>query len=71
LVEGLSKAFPQRIIAPPIPFVNSISDLLATSLASPSTSVRQAARRAFETMSDNYDDRIPAENLDGPEALSA
>jgi chromosome partitioning protein len=71
LLEGLSKAFPHRIIAPPIPFVNSISDLLATSLASPSTAVRQAARRAFETMSDYYDDRIPAESRDGPEALSA
>ncbi|MGO8952049.1 MAG: hypothetical protein ACLPWS_00355 [Rhodomicrobium sp.] len=55
LLEGLGKAFPHRIISPPIPFVNSISDLLAESLTSPSTAVRQAARRAFETISDYYE----------------
>ena len=71
LLEGLSKAFPQRIISPPIPFVNSSSDLLSASLASPSTAVRQAARRAFETMSDYYDARILAENKAALKALSA
>jgi chromosome partitioning protein len=63
LLDGLGKAFPQRIIRPSIPFVNSISDLLTATLASPSTSVRQAARRAFETVSDYYDTHTVAENL--------
>ncbi len=71
LLEGLGKAFPQRIITPPIPFVNSISDLLSSTLASPSTSVRQAARRAFETMSDYYDVHCPAEKRAALEAMSA
>jgi chromosome partitioning protein len=47
LIDGLNKAFPQRIIQPPIPFVNSISDLLALTLVVPSTVVRAAARKAF------------------------
>ncbi|MGO9238719.1 MAG: hypothetical protein ACLP4V_33195 [Methylocella sp.] len=64
LLDGLGKAFPQRIITPPVPFVNSVSDLLSASLASPSTSVRQAARRAFETMSDYYETHCPAEKRD-------
>ncbi len=55
LVDGLGKAFPQRIIRPPIPFVNSIADLLSASLGSPSTTVRQIARRAFETLSDYFE----------------
>ena len=71
LLEGLGKAFPQRIIAPPIPFVNSISDLLSSTLASPSTSVRQAARRSFESMSDYYDAHCPAEKRAMLEAMSA
>lgn len=61
LLDALGTAFPQRIISPPIPFVNSISDLLSTSLASPSSSVRQAARRAFDTMSGFYDANCPAQ----------
>jgi chromosome partitioning protein len=55
LIDGLSKAFPQRIIQPPIPFVNSISDLLALTLVVPSTVVRAAARKAFQTLSNYYD----------------
>jgi chromosome partitioning protein len=55
LIDGLSKAFPHRIMSPAIPFVNSISDLLAGELVSPSPVVRQAARRAFETLSDYYE----------------
>jgi hypothetical protein len=51
--------------------VNSISDLLSSTLASPSTSVRQAARRAFEIMSDYYDVHCPAEKQAALEAMSA
>lgn len=64
LLDALGTAFPQRIMSPPIPFVNSISDLLSASLASPSSSVRQAARRAFDTMSDYYEAHCPAEKPD-------
>ena len=71
LLEGLGKAFPQRIMAPPIPFVNSISDLLSASLASPSTSVRQAARRAFETVSDYYDTKMRVDDRAAKKSLSA
>ena len=55
LLDGLSKAFPKLIIEPPIPFVNSISDLLALNLVAPSTTVRATARKAFATLSDYYD----------------
>jgi chromosome partitioning protein len=55
LIDGLSKAFPQRIVQPPIPFVNSISDLLALTLVVPSTVVRATARKAFQTLSNYYD----------------
>jgi hypothetical protein len=68
LLDALGTAFPQRIMTPPIPFVNSISDLLSASLASPSSSVRQAARRSFETMSDYYEAHCPAEKREALEA---
>lgn len=71
LLEGLGKAFPQRIVAPPIPFVNSISDLLSSTLASPSTSVRHTARRTFETVSDYYDAHAPIEKRGAEELMSA
>ena len=57
--DALSKAFPQRIIHPPIPFVNSISDLLTATLGSPSTSVRQTARKTFATMQEYFDSHCP------------
>jgi hypothetical protein len=71
LLEGLGKAFPQRIVAPPIPFVNSISDLLSSTLASPSTSVRHTARRTFETVSDYYDAHASIEKRGAEELMSA
>jgi hypothetical protein len=71
LLEGLGKAFPQRIVTPTIPFVNSISDLLSSTLASPSTSVRHTARRTFETVSDYYDAHGPLEKRDAGELMSA
>ena len=71
LLEGLGKAFPQRIVTPTIPFVNSISDLLSSTLASPSTSVRHTARRTFETVSDYYDAHAPVEKRDAGELMSA
>jgi chromosome partitioning protein len=54
-VDGLAKAFPLRVIDRPIPFVNSVSELLAASLSSPSTPVRQVSRRAFGIIEDRFD----------------
>ncbi len=71
LVEGLGAAFPQRVISPAIPFVNSISDLLSASLASPSTAVRTAARKTFEVVSDYYEAHVPLSVRKRAEALSA
>ena len=70
LLDALGKAFPQRVMHPPIPFVNSISDLLSTTLGSPSTSVRQTARKVFATMQEYFDIHAPRE-ADTSEALSA
>jgi len=59
LIEGLVKAFPLRVINPPIPFVNSVSELLSESLGSPSSPVRQLARTIFDVMAEEYDLRKP------------
>jgi hypothetical protein len=73
LLDGLGQAFPQRVISPPIPFVNSISDLLSASLASPSSTVRHAAKKCFATMQDYYDTHASAdakgEELPRPKAV--
>jgi hypothetical protein len=71
LLDGLSKAFPQRIITPPIPFVNSTSDLLSANLASPSSPVRSVARRAFDTVLDYYDTHVIPKEPPAAETLSA
>ena len=71
LLDGLRTAFPQRIMAPWIPFVNSISDLLAANLITASAPVRSAARRAFDTLSDYYDSHGAAKETQAPEAASA
>jgi hypothetical protein len=49
-IDGLEKAFPGRVIAPPISFVNSVSELLAAKLDSPSTPVRHVAKKIFDRM---------------------
>ncbi len=54
-IDGLEKAFPLRVIPAPIYFVNSVAELLGASLDSPSTPVRNAARRAYSIMSDCFD----------------
>jgi hypothetical protein len=51
--------------------VNSISDLLSTALATPSTSVRTAARKSFATMQDYYDVHCPSDATQSADALSA
>lgn len=46
-IDALDEVFPGRVIKTPIYFVNSALELLGNSLDSPSTPVRNAARRAF------------------------
>jgi chromosome partitioning protein len=61
LLDGIAQAFPQRVMSPALPFVNSVSDLLSSALVSPSSSVRQLARRSFATMQNYYEIHCPAE----------
>ncbi|MEI6420580.1 MAG: hypothetical protein WCP55_00055 [Lentisphaerota bacterium] len=56
-IDGLEKAFPFRVITKPIFFVNSAAELLAATLDSPSTPVRNAARRAFSLMDECFNAR--------------
>jgi hypothetical protein len=58
-------------MTPPIPFVNSISDLLSATLSSPSTTVRNAARKAFATMSDYFEIHCPTKNEEAAEKARA
>jgi len=71
LLEGLGKAFPQRVMSPPIPFVNSVSDLLTASLVSPSTAVRHLAKKTFSTMQDYYEIHCPPEKVSLPASRRA
>lgn len=65
-IDGLEKAFPLRVITAPIFFVNSAAELLSASLDSPSTPVRNAARRAFDIMTACYTMNVkhPTEHQD-------
>ena len=56
-INRLSKKYPSRVIAKPIPFVNSASDLLAESLESPSSPVRRLARKVFSVMEQQFERR--------------
>jgi hypothetical protein len=69
-IDGLAEAFPGRVITQPIPFVNSVSELLASELASPSTTVRQVGRRVFNTIEDWFIDHID-EARDSRDAVPA
>lgn len=57
MLDALVKAFPLRVIQPPVLFVHAVSELLGSSLASPATPVRSAARRMFDIIEENYDER--------------
>jgi hypothetical protein len=58
-IDKVTKAFPRRVISPPIPFVNSVSKLLADRLDSPSSPLRQLGRKVFDVMADEYSHRKP------------
>jgi hypothetical protein len=51
-IEALEQVYPGRIISTPIYFVHSTLELLGRRLDSPSTPVRNAARRAFSILAD-------------------
>lgn len=72
-IDGLTQTFPGRVIMPPIPFVNSVSDLLASTLESPSTATRQLGRKVFRMIEDWFIYHIDeaADADDGPKAVVA
>jgi hypothetical protein len=70
-IDGLAQAFPGRVLGPPIPFVNSVSELLAKSLTAPSTPVRHIGRKAFATNQDWFIDHGGAEDESDPQPVAA
>jgi cellulose biosynthesis protein BcsQ len=66
-IDGLAKAFGARVIESPIYFVNSVAELLGSSLDSPSTPVRNAARRAYKIMAEQYGANEKPKSLEGTE----
>ena len=69
-IDDLAKQYPLRVLSSPVYFVNSISDLTATALDSPSTPVRAAARRAFDIVSDCFDERVKPQATASVEAVA-
>ncbi|CAI9007345.1 hypothetical protein BTW15_29500 [Pseudomonas syringae pv. tomato] len=51
-IDALEQVYPGRVVKTPIYFVNSALELLGQRLDSPSTPVRNAARRAFSILSE-------------------
>jgi chromosome partitioning protein len=48
--EAMIQAFPDRIIKQPLDFVNSVADLLADNLETPTGATRKAAKKAIATV---------------------
>jgi cellulose biosynthesis protein BcsQ len=73
MIDGLRQAFPDRVVTPAIPFVNSVSDLLASELISPSTATRQLGRKVFGTIEDWFIDHVDEARggNNGPKAVVA
>ena len=59
-IDTIAKAFPLRIVTPPISFINSAKALLDGELGNPSTEVRSAARRTFQILTDWIETYVPA-----------
>ena len=57
LLDRFSEAFPLRVIGTPIPKVESSAQLLAESLESPPTVVRNMSRKVFEVMREEFEHR--------------
>jgi cellulose biosynthesis protein BcsQ len=71
LIDGLGKAFPHRVMSPPIPFVNSSADLLSAELVSPSPTVRHVARKSFSTLQDYYELHSQSQEPSAKKAVGA
>ncbi len=56
-IDKVAKAFPLRVINTPISFMNSVSTLLADKLDSPSSPLRQHARKIFDVMAEEFEYR--------------
>jgi chromosome partitioning protein len=54
-IDAMSLAFPNRIVLSPLYFVNSAKELLGATLDNPSSPTRNAARRAFDIMTDSFE----------------
>lgn len=61
-IDALSTAFPGRVLHTPIWFVNSAAELLGASLDSPSTAARNAARHAFDVLTEAFKARVELVN---------
>jgi chromosome partitioning protein len=70
-IDALTRAFPLRIVSPPLHFINSAKELLDAKLGNPSTQVRSAARRAFGIMVDQYDAHSPKDASETADRLIA
>ena len=54
-IDALEQVYPGRVITSPNYFVNSALELLGQSLDSPSTPVRNAARKAFSILAETFE----------------
>ena len=66
MLHRFTKSFPLRVIDKPISFVNASTQLLGESLGSPPTVVRNMARKIFEVMAEEFENRVgkPAESAE-------
>ena len=70
-IDGLAQAFPGRVILQPVPFVNAVSELLASALTTASTPVRHVARKVFATIQGQFFDHVSAEGESEPQPAAA
>jgi hypothetical protein len=56
-IDALTRACPGRVIQTPLYFVHSVLELLGGSLDNPSSTTRNAARRAFDVITDDLERR--------------
>ena len=66
-IDGLERAYPGRVIRSPLWFVNSAHELLGENLESPSTPVRNAARRTLDVIAEAFA-RLEARTPDAADA---
>lgn len=67
LLERFAQAFPLRVISTPISKVDSSAQLLAETLESPPTVVRNMSRKVFEVMAEEFAHRVPDTGQNQPD----